>query len=226
MERGHKNAVTYGIVNRIVGAYSESLSSEYRSSGEGTPSKPWPGFCVFLRPFFVDGIEADDSGISNPFETWIESAIRYQLDIPLFAIGNEVRSGGGRVKVPSGMEWREFATMLMQAADVIVIWPSTTPGTYWEFDLCMRDFRDKTVFFSPSRSGKWGKNASVNRAVNNVQYLLMELEDKGIAVPNLTTSDTFWSYSQAQLNTAEHLILLLQKLGWDSKSFKRPGNAC
>jgi hypothetical protein len=192
---------------------------------EDNIDKSYPEFCLFLRPFYLEKIDATQFGNSNPFEELLELDVKIQLGLPMLAIGNAVAFGGGRVGLPKDADWQQVALMLMHAADVIVICPSLNEGTKWELAVCLEYFLSKTIFFAPSASGTWSHDPAVQRAADDIQMIAAGMSELGFETPSSFDDDFFWSYAGGSMMTANKFDTLCEQLGWGKQTFARTSSS-
>jgi hypothetical protein len=175
------------------------------SRGLGTET----GFCLFLRPFLLDGaiktetnIYAEDifTGIIN---NTVENSLTQAIDrkYPVVALGGEpVTFGPGGAAVKDG-DWADLILDLMDVAQLIVVVPFAQPSTLWEIkQIHMRGFLHKTVFFVPPHSAKSQSDMMRNRGIDLAQLYDSSIErfkKDGIPMPRMgPTGGLYWLHGQ------------------------------
>jgi hypothetical protein len=103
-------------------------------------------FVLFLRPFQLDKIEADNPRISSmasmfvpfyrmmqPSTVSIDDAIRFAIPDSLELIAVSKNEDLGAIKLESDdNNWTDMVTSLALSARIIIIIPGNRPGTIWE----------------------------------------------------------------------------------------------
>jgi len=156
-----------------------------RIAGGSDADKP---FVLYLRPF----------GSTDAFKVRVlhgKSTREYELEKelsratrpfgPLIALGESLEHvGAGRIK-STDVDWQEVVSRLMRKALLIVIVPSSSPGTFWEIkQLLAENWIAKTVFIdAPNNSAtaftqetEWGE---IVRLLSGRGYQLPADDPKG-----------------------------------------------
>ncbi len=164
----------------------------YGTAREGHPTK---AYTLYLRPFAsTDAIAETGMGMTIApsalgfglgalvgerfeLEAQIEKAVR-PLG-PMIGLGAPLEHfGAGRVTV-SEAEWRDAVKTLMKGASLIVMLPSSRPGTLEEIGYVLdSDIVKKTVFVDPPRAG-----AKKYRQADEWKKLQDAFKQRGFALP-------------------------------------------
>jgi hypothetical protein len=167
------------------------------------------GFCLFLRPFLLDGaiktetkIYAEDvfTGIVN---NTVENSLTQAIDLkyPVVALGGEPVTFGPGGAAVKDEDWVDLILDLMDVAQLIVVVPFAQPSTLWEIkQIHMRGFLHKTVFFVPPLSAKSQSDMMRNRGIDLAQLYDSSIErfkKDGIPMPRMgPTGGLYWLHGQ------------------------------
>ncbi len=151
-----------GLSAELMGQRARDLEAQaiYDALRDGREAQP---FSLYLRPFLSTGAFSERetvaatgalqglglAGVTFELEAQVERAARRIGK--LIGLGASLEHiGAGRVVV-SEEEWRQAVRLLMRKARLIVMLPSSRPGTLAEIDMVLSDpeLVGKTVFLDP-----------------------------------------------------------------------------
>jgi hypothetical protein len=155
---------SFGRLAELSGQHARDLEAQDLLARLKRGEQPGRPFTLYLRPFqTTDQIAKED--VAPQFAAMRGSAFsftsqRYELEQqiehatrrigPLVALGQPMEHvGAGRILV-GDTEWRDAVELLTQAASLIVLLPSSRPGTRWEVERILdSDLVHKTVMIDP-----------------------------------------------------------------------------
>lgn len=125
-----------------------------------------PGFWLYLRPFELDQRISTDHSSSNIFdleqytrsgkdslERILGDSIRNNFRLVGFGLPSDSISGFGRLGLHE--DWKLKVSELMNKAALILVLPSSNPGTRWEIEeLVENKYLSKTIFIMPPSTAK------------------------------------------------------------------------
>lgn len=165
---------------------------------------PLPAYGLYLRAFSFDGALP----LPNPAHGASPAQLSYYLEagthdtetlcveamapvLPLIGLGHPSElSGAGKVQVTDSA-WRATITALMDHAVLILILPSSTPGTVWEtLHLKNRGLMNKALFVVPRKLAESSSWEGINKIygqigikfpmpLENAEVTLLEVDGSG-----------------------------------------------